>query len=185
MKQSMRTLICVAFSFSLLLSASGEDRAEAVAMDIQKLGEAIKNNQLDRVIEMTYPPILEAMGGKEKALAALREFMDSAEAASFKVQGFEVHHPLTFLEGDELDYVIVPFSTVMEVRELTIRASGYQLGVKKKAAADWKFVDGEKLDDEMFDTYFPDFPDRSKLPQVTKELLPSPEKKPAGAGTGN
>ncbi len=167
----MRILACIIISLGIAFPAPGAGREDAVTKDIEKIADALKSNQLALIIEMTHPPILEAMGGKEKALAAVREFLDSSAASGFKVQRFDVIPPLTFLEGDEYHYVIVPFSLMTEFQGLKIRSHGYQLGVRKKTSDEWKYVDGQKLNDAMFDMYFPDFPDRSKLPEVKKEVV--------------
>lgn len=170
-EKTMKRLLSMLAAWALALSAVGVEDSGAVRRDIDQMTEAFKNNDLEVIIEMTYPPMLEAMGGKEAALAAVRDFLNTAAAKSYQFHSFEAAEPFVYLSGTDFEYVIVPFALVAEVQELKIRSEGYQLGVKKKEAKDWKYVDGQKLNDATFEKYFPDFPDRSKLPPIRKKVL--------------
>jgi hypothetical protein len=130
------------------------------------MADALVNDKPEVIIEMTHPPVLDAAGGKEAALAAVREFLKSGAQRDARVLSFETTPPFVHLEGEVQDYVIAPTTTIVEFKGMKIKSEGYMLGIREKTAEDWKYADGAKLDDTAFATWFADFPDRSKLPEV-------------------
>ncbi len=162
----LQLLLFTAFTCNLYSETDNE-----ITERVSKIAEALISGDYVYVIEMTHPPILEAMGGKEAAIAAVRAFMKTDAAKTLKVIKMEPKKPYKYVNGKKYRYVIVPFEYLVEIVGKRVSGSGYQLGVFEDASGEWKFVDGEKLNEEMFDKFFPDFPKTLKLPKIQKKLL--------------
>ena len=161
--------------FSLLLLIIFMERAfgasDELHSDIHRIVDALKNGDYRTVIDMTYPPIIKAMGGREVALKNISEFMNSPLMKTLKIHSFETEKPYKFVHGSRNRYVIIKHISVMEIQGKKVKTRGFQLGIYDKVKNRWTFISGEKLNEGILASLFSDFPKDINLPKVEKKML--------------
>lgn len=153
-------------SAALLPDDPSDDKAIDAVMD--KLATTCKAGDYTYAVDVMYTPILDAGGGKEKALEDARSFMEWAKAQQIIYVSWKTKKPYEYLAGTSHKYAIISSETVMKYGDKTLRQTSYQLGVK--TVSGWQFVDGVTLTQDFFDQYFPDFPKDVELPKVKRNF---------------
>jgi hypothetical protein len=116
-----------------------------------------------------YTPIMDAMGGKEKMLAAVSVLKDQMTQQQISVISWEPQKPYTYLKGNGRWYAVIPYVSEMTMAGQKLKMSGFQLGIKNDGS-EWQFVSGDKLTPEILNTFFPDFPKDLELPKTQRQF---------------
>jgi len=144
--------------------------SDNIHQGIKRIITAIQNGDYQTVIEMTYPPLVNAMGGKAKAVLQITNFMNSPIMKTFKIHSFDLKEPYQFFPGEKRKFVIIEFTSIMEMLNKKVEATGFQFGICEDNL-NWYFIDGEKMNDLILTAYFPELINKISLPKVTKKYL--------------
>ncbi len=89
---------------------------------------------------MTYSSVVEAMGGRDKAVEFTASAMKQLKQQGVSITKFEVGDPgEIYKEGGNL-FVVVPTTAHMKAPGSTIVARGYELGISADSGKTWKFI---------------------------------------------
>jgi len=141
---------------------SDADRADDKAIDLVmgKLEKGhMERNPLVCEFEVMYAPILEKMGGKEKAIAMLKSAPMDIGYTSWSAK-----KPYQYIVGEKFKYAIIPIDSHRTRLGHKEHESGFLLGVKTPDAK-WEFVIADFLDANVLKEFFSDFPKSVELPK--------------------
>jgi len=163
---------CVLATVVLILAcgevvAAEPDQKERVKKSAQAIGEATRKGDAAAIVDLTYGPVVEEAGGREKMIAAVGPGL-----TMFEVLDFTVGEPGDFHTAGKQTFVVVPISVSVQVETLKVKGNSYLFGISADAGATWKFVDGQGLSDEAErKKLFPELPAGLKLPPLEEPMI--------------
>lgn len=168
----MRRIFC---SFALLFIAhftlAADDEAEKalVKRKAQEVGTAVIKGDFAKVVDLTYPKVVTAMGGREKMIAAVETGMKQMKTQGFSFRSLTAGTPGAFLTEGGNTFTIVPTTLEMGVPGGKAIAKGYLLGISADGGKAWTFVDGAGLESkQQREIVLPKLPPMLKLPEKQK-----------------
>lgn len=155
----------------LLAAAQAKDDLAA----IQKLGQqcvtATIDGDSDQLISLTYPKVVEKMGGKAK----MREVVEDG-TKQMKMDGFSFF-PTTVNAPSEVQkvgtkcFAVLTYQLKMKTPKGILKRNSFLLGIVDKPGDSWTFVDGTNLDEAKLKVLFPEAVGKLKLPPPSQFVL--------------
>jgi hypothetical protein len=155
--------------------------SDAQAEQIHKL--AIENSlalisgNYARLVDLTYPKLVEMIGGRDKMIEMLRSGNEDMKAHGSAILGAEVSEPKEIVVAGDKQFAIVPMVVRMHVPEGTLRSNGYLIALSEDHGNTWKFIDGAGLhkgavtERETLAQIVPGFPAQLSLPAWKPPVL--------------
>lgn len=172
----MGSTVSLGFLLALLcLVAPQEEDSKALLVRklAQEMATATLEGKFDELIDLTYPAFVESTGGREKAIAAVRQGMAQMQEAGFRMEEFKVGQPGPLHSTDLHQFIVLPTETLIAGPQGKIKAKSYLLGISADAGKTWKFVDGAGLQRKANRDRLPKLPEGFELPPFSQpELLP-------------
>ncbi len=161
-----RLLACL---FAGLLAAPGfaDSREQQVQSDVRELLNATYDGEVDTVLRLSHPVVIDALGGKVEARKTLSEAMGRLKNYSLKIEVFEFPAEPQFVDGDQRSYAVVPTRLVVSAGDKKIDSQNFQVGVKQAGDDAWKYVEGPKFK-QYRSEHFSDFPADFDYPEISK-----------------
>src|SRR5579871_1237175 len=151
--------------YAVAVAAQEESRSAVVKKKAKEIGEALKQDDYAKVVDLTYPKVVELMGGREKMIGALTDGMKQLKEKGFSFRSVEVGEPAEFVEGEKDTFVVVPTTTEMTAPGGKIVVKSYLLGISPDGGKAWTFVDGNGIGTvERREKILPKLPEKLKLP---------------------
>ncbi len=130
------------------------------------VGKAVLDNDYAKVADLTYPKIVEVMGGKEKMVEKTGEVMAGLKAQGLAFTKYTVGKPGGPVIDGKTAYVVVPTTILLTGPQTKIESESYLLGVSTDGGKTWTFADGAGLSNPVLrDKVFPSLPAALKLPE--------------------
>lgn len=193
----LKRLPVVAFGLLLLLSASAfgqktaatpdvkpspeaatkTDEAATIKAEAEKSSRAFVSGDYSKVLDSTYPKILEMGGGKSEMLAAMEKEMRETLSSGVKIVSLAVGEPEKTVRAGTKLLAVVPMAMKIESSNSFVTQRSFWLAVSTDDGKSWTFIDGSALDKESLKIFLPEAVDKITLPSATEPVL---ERKPAG-----
>jgi hypothetical protein len=158
---------------ALPLKAQDDKMAAGVKAQIKKMLDATVAGKYDAVLEMTHPKVLEEVGGKEKALEAIKEAMDAAKAKGFTFKVPEIGQPtVAKSKGDY--FTVAPYTLVVSGMGKKVVMKTAVIGVSKDDGKTWKFVNLDAEGEAKVRRFLPDLPRELKVPKHEQKIEDNP-----------
>src|SRR5262249_44615662 len=137
-------------TFLILVACAAVARADegsrsAVKKKAQEVGEALKKEDYAKVVDLTYPKIVEMMGGRGSMTQALTDGMKQLGEKGFTFWSVEGGEHAEFVEEEKTTFVVVPTTTEMTAPGGKIVVKSYLLGISPDGGKAWTFVDGNGM----------------------------------------
>ncbi len=153
----------------LMARADDASRSAVVKKKAQEIGQAILKEDPAGIADLTYPKVIELLGGREKMIAALGRGMKQMKEQGFAMRSLEVGEPGEFLAEGKNTFIVVPTTVVMTAPGGKFVARSYLLGISPDDGKGWTFVDGTGLDTaEKRKLILPKLPEKLVLPEKQK-----------------
>jgi hypothetical protein len=119
-----------------------------------------------KVVDLTYPKIVEIIGGRDKMRATLETAMKQMKDRGFSIRSLQVEEPAEILTEGNNTFAVVPTTIEMTAPGGKLVGKSYLLGISADGGKTWKFIDGAGLaTKQMRDLVLPSkLPARLKLP---------------------
>jgi len=136
----------------------------SIDSDIQRMTVATKACDAEAIINLTYFPLLSAVGGKDAATLAMARVFGMFKSHGIKITRFEPLKPYTKVSGDTHDYVIVPTREDMQIGPHDFEIQSYMVAVKLHDSTSWQYATASKQVESDRDALFPDLPKSITFP---------------------
>lgn len=160
--------------------SSTERQYKNLKIQADQLNQASLTGDDDRTIDLTYPKLIELMGGREEFLANLDAIRSEMESQQLRVLSATAEDATDITEVDNQIYAIVPVAMRMKVPEGVMVGRSFMIGVSKDRGENWTFVSAGsgQLDPEQLKLLFPGVADKLRVPETEEPALerasPSP-----------
>lgn len=146
-------------------SHSADDKVIDAVME--KLQSTFKAGDYTYAIEVMYGPVVEKMGGKEKALEIARNTGAQMKEQHIVIVSWKTQKPYRYVTGKNHQYAIVPYESSVTMGAKKLHQTSFELAIKV-GDAQWQFVNGDNITPEVLNAFFPDFPKDVTLPKVER-----------------
>ena len=137
-----------------------------------ELAEAFSRKDFDKVASLTYPKLVELMGGRDRMVAFLNQGMKQAEAENVKFLSNTIGEPGEVISVEQQLFAIIPTTLKMKVPEGILAGQSFLIGVSNDKGENWTFVDGSGgMNREKLKVLFPAAADKLKLPEIKPPVL--------------
>lgn len=163
--------ITALYLLSGMLSAYAQTPTEKAVTQATQLIEHMKVFDTDGTFDLTYVKIFEKLGidpaRPKMAIADLNQKLKSIGANYTK---FDLQPPGAPFSGDGQLYIIIPYSSVMEVRGRRFLSEAFLIGISENDGESWKFVDGISSTQENIRNVIPSYSGAPLPPRRVKPL---------------
>jgi hypothetical protein len=169
----MRNTTCFVLSLSFALLGSCSESASpqtpeakasmlaTVHASAKRCGAATIEGNFEELLSLTYPAIVEKMGGIQKAARLL-----ASGTKGMKFDSYVVSKPTAIHSKGGYYFVIVPTEMAMTVRGTAVEGTSFLLGISGDQGRTWTFADGSGIKNPKGREMLPDLPAAMVLPEV-------------------
>ena len=134
----------------------------------KELEDALSRKDYGKVVDLTYPKLVEYAGGREKLLTAMTNELKTMEAEGVEIISSTSSAPSQFVHEANGIYAVVPITSKFKARDGVFQVEGSLIAISTDGGQNWTFVDSTGKDQTELKKVIPGF-DKLKLP---------PEKEP-------
>jgi hypothetical protein len=139
----------------------------------KQLEDAFSRKDYAKVIDLTYPKMVEFAGGREKMLAETTSEIQSMEAEGVQILSSTYASPSQFVSDASGIYAVIPVVSKVKATDGIFQTEGTLIAVSTDGGQNWTFVDASGKDHAEL---------KKVLPNLEKFNLP-PEKAPVKVAT--
>src|ERR1700722_15964819 len=136
-----RILIYVAFTLGCLTAGADELSKAIVKNQAQEMADATIAGDYAKLIDHTYPPAVEAQGGRKEAVQSAEATMKLMNDKGFTITKYEVGEPGNFYSEGGNTFVVIPSTMEMKFPAGKAIQKPYLLGISSDAGKTWSFID--------------------------------------------
>jgi hypothetical protein len=135
-----------------------------VRQKVDEISAALISGNFAKVVDLTYPKVVQMVGGREKMIDLLKAGTQEMLAHGSAITAVVVGTPSEFRTVGKEVFVVVPSSITLSVPGGKLTQKSFTVGVSSDAGRTWFFVDANNLGGEKIKMVFPTFPATLQLP---------------------
>jgi hypothetical protein len=135
----------------------------------QEVNDAFRRRDFARIIDLTYPRVVEASGGRDRMISALAKGMKEMETEGVTVLSSTAGAPTQIVHASGSIYAVLPTTLKVKAQDGIFQTEGSMIGISSNGGASWTFIDAGGKDQKELRSILPDAVDKLNLP---------PEKQP-------
>jgi hypothetical protein len=137
-----------------------------------QLNNAVLSEDYEKAADLTYPKLIQLIGGRAKYLAVLKGGMNETQSDQFRIISTVSDDPTDIIEVGSDVYAILPTTMKIKVAEGVLVGQSSLIGVSNDRGKHWTFVDaGNGFNHKQLKTLFPAAADRLKVPERKPPVL--------------
>ena len=137
-----------------------------------QLNDAMLAGDYEKAADLTYPKLIELIGGRDKYLDVLRSGMKQMQSEAFRVISSVSDEPTQIIEDGADVYAVLPNTMKMKVSEGVLVGESSVIGVSTDRGERWTFISsGGPVNREQLKTLFPAVADRLSIPEPKRPVL--------------
>lgn len=149
-------------------SGQPENYATLVAQ-AQEVNDAFRRRDFARMVDLTYPKVIEAAGGRDRMISALAKGMKEMETEGVTVLSSTAGTPTQIIHVSRSVYAVIPTTLKVKAQDGIFQTESSMIGISADSGATWTFIDAGGKDRSQLRSFLPDAADKLNLP---------PEKQP-------
>lgn len=150
------------------LAAGEADLRRRAKEEAQAMVAAFFKGDYDRFVSYMPATGLQKLGGREKAAATMKEFMEKSKV---KVLSITVSDATDLVKKGKRLFAVLPITQVMEGLGTRTTARDHLLGSSEDGGKTWIFINRAKMSREAIRELLPEFPKEVKLPPPNKQTI--------------
>jgi hypothetical protein len=135
----------------------------------QEVNDAFRRRDFARMVDLTYPKVIEAAGGRDKMVSALAKGMKEMETEGVVVLSSTAGDPTQIIHVSGSVYAVVPTTLKVKAQDGIFQTESGMVGISSDNGATWVFIDAGGKDRGQLKSFLPEAADKLDLP---------PEKEP-------
>ncbi|HET6977410.1 MAG TPA: hypothetical protein VFI24_13860 [Pyrinomonadaceae bacterium] len=137
-----------------------------------QLNDAVLAGDYEKAADLTYPKLIQLIGGRAKYLTVLKDGINEMQSGGFRIISSVSDNPTEIIEVGSDVYAILPTTTKIKVAEGILVGQSFTIGISNDRGEHWTFVDvGKGFSQEQLKTLFPDVADRLRIPEQKRPVL--------------
>jgi hypothetical protein len=128
-----------------------------VKKQAQAMADAMIAGNFEKMADLTYPDLVELLGGKAKMIAGLKQEMSGWGAEDFRVLSIPVDEPKRVIKARDYLLAVAPATMRVKMPEGVFAQRIAYLGVSRDGGQHWTFVSGG-TDKQILKVLFPLIP---------------------------
>jgi hypothetical protein len=136
----------------------------ALVAQAQEVNDAFRRRDFGRMVDLTYPKVIEAAGGREKMIAALSKGIKEMEVEGVSVLSSTAAAPTQIVHASKWIYAVVPTTLKVKARDGIFQTESSMIGISSDQGANWTFIDAGGKDHKQLLSMLPAPADGLKFP---------------------
>lgn len=159
-------------------NSQGQPAVAAAQQQARITIDAIARGDWEKLIEMTYPTVVEDGGGAKGMAEGLRSIRSKMAENQQIVRAVQLGAPGELYREGEFSFVVFPFTTEITAPHDRVTVKSYLLGISSDDGKTWRFIDGMGLrSPKARKRLLPTLPKGLTLPEIPKpDTLRKPPK---------
>jgi len=166
----LRPRIAVLALCSIAFAQTDDSRIKLIKKGADSVGAAMVAGNYGVVLDLTYPAILDLMGGREKALGYVEKQINAMKDQGISIVSFTAGDPSEIKPGGSELFAAIPTIMEMKAPQMKITGKSFLLAISQDQGKSWSFADGANLTPEIMKAMFPKFPPELKLPEKSNSV---------------
>jgi hypothetical protein len=152
---------------------AAEEKPEQVAKrQADEVAQATIKGDFKKLAELTYPKVIEMIGGRERMIEKMEEWQKDMKAKGYAFRSAKVEDALPLVAGGLEVFTVVPFTLEMKAPTGKATMKSFLLGISADKGKTWTFVDGSGISNrEMAKKLLPNLPATLQLPKKEKPVF--------------
>ncbi len=157
----MQKKICLVISLILLSSISctqtrrEEIKVEEIKARAEESLNAFSNGDYQKLVDSSYPKLVDLMGGKAKMASAVERQMKEMKGQGIEIVSTTVDVPKEVVPVDSQLFAIVPYTLKLKSPEGVLKQQSYLLAISDKDSIKWTFIDITQIDESKLKMVVP------------------------------
>lgn len=156
------------FLMACMLPVQLDPKQDAMHQEAKRCIEATTKGDYKTLADLTYPGVIERIGGKERMIELIARGMDEMAEKGMKFKFGSVEAPSKLVQGEDGLYGVIPTSLVLETPDANLTLKGFLVGYSKDQGKTWVFIDGANGPDAL----------RREFTQIPETLILPEKQKP-------
>jgi hypothetical protein len=136
-----------------------------------ELSEAVLAGKYERAADLTYPRLVELMGGRARYVEVMSHAMNQTQSDAFSILSNVVADPQqTIVQGKNV-FAILPTTMKIKVPEGLLVGQSFMIGASTDGGKNWTFVDGAGANPQQLAILFPTVAGKLNLPEKKRPVL--------------
>jgi hypothetical protein len=140
------------------------DTYPALQARAQEVNDAFQRRDFGRMVDLTYPKVIEAAGGRDKMIAALAKGLKEMETEGVTVLSSTAAAPTQIVHVSGWIYAVVPTTLKVKAQDGVFQTESSMIGLSSDNGANWTFIDAGGKDHKQLKSFLPASADSLKLP---------------------
>jgi hypothetical protein len=151
---------------------TSEDKREIVAQrKAEEVAQATVKGEYGKLADLTYPKVVEEMGGRDRMIAVLKNSLQEMNKKGFEFRSAKVGKTAQVVAGGDSLFAVVPFDLEMKVPGGSLAVKSFMLGISPDKGKTWTFINGDKVQDGSVKKMLPNLPAELKLPKKEQPVF--------------
>ena len=167
----IRSIFVLIFFFGMIVPCGADEpkQAEVVKKNAEEISTAVLKGEYSKIVDLTYPKLVEMMGGREKMIMQTEESMKKMKEQGITFSSNRVGQPGEVFTEQGNKFVVVPTTLELKMPKGKLIAKSYLLGISSDGGQSWTFIDGAGLaQKDKAEKLLPKLPAGLKLPERSK-----------------
>ncbi len=151
-----RTLSALTLSVFLMSGGTLMAQKALIKSKAEQCMQAIVRGDFEELTDLTYPPLVQLMGGKEQMVQLLGKTYATMQEQGFSFDSGNVENVARVVKTKHRSFAVVPYTLYITTSEGTISQEGSMVGVSENNGKSWTFVDLSNGSQALLPQLFPD-----------------------------
>ena len=159
---------CILILLATCLAAQARDDAQIKKIakkQVDEINQALMKGDAGKIVDLTYPKVIEMAGGREKMIKALEADLKDMKSKGIEFRSVKVDNPSDPVASGKDLYVVVTFLLEMKIPEGKLRSESFVIGVSSDQGNTWTFLNAGNQDVKTIKKILPGLPEKLELPK--------------------
>jgi len=161
-------VLITAFFFQSALDRPAIENLKKLA---NECGKAFVSGDFNKVVDLTYPKVVELMGGRARMVSFLQDGTRQMKAQGQEILSSLADDPTQVIAIEKQTFAVVPTNLRIKVPQGILVSKSVTIGVSGDNGKSWTFVSGDGLDEEKIKVVFPSAVGKLKIPAHQEPTL--------------
>jgi hypothetical protein len=131
----------------------------------QEVNDAFRRRDFARMVDLTYPKVIEAAGGRDRMISALTKGMKEMETEGVVVLSSTAGAPTQIIQVSGSVYAVLPTTLKVKAQDGIFQTESSMIGISSDGGANWTFIDAGGKDRSQLKGFLTDAVDKLNLPE--------------------